>query len=101
MIQRVAIASASACLALLLLACERSERSEVAAELDGVVITTTELDTWIKESIFQSQTGTPAELYELLEKKFGVFSRTSEPRKYPKPTATSTIVLKNKSKRMI
>ena len=68
MIQRVVIASASACLALLLLACEGSERSEIAAELNGVVITTAELDTWIKESIFRSQTGTPAELYKLRER---------------------------------
>ena len=68
MIQRVVIAGASACLALLLLACETSERSEIAAELDGVVITTAELDTWIKESIFKSQTGTPAELYDLRER---------------------------------
>jgi len=68
MIQRVIIATASACLALLLLACERSERSEIAAELNGAVITTEELDTWIKESIFQSQTRTPAELYELRER---------------------------------
>ena len=68
MIQRVVIAGASVCLALLVLACERSERSEIAAELNGVVITTDELDTWIKESIFQSQTRTPAELYELRER---------------------------------
>ena len=71
MIQRVVIASASACLALLLLACERSERPEIAAELNGVVITTDELDTWIKESIFQSQSRTPAELYELRERGLG------------------------------
>jgi protein-disulfide isomerase len=68
MIQRVAIASASACLALLLLACERGEGSEIAAELNGVVITTAELDAWIKESLFQSQARTPAELYELRER---------------------------------
>jgi protein-disulfide isomerase len=68
MIQRVVIASASACLALLLLACERGERSEIAAELNGVVITTAELDEWIKESMFQSQAGTPAELYKLRER---------------------------------
>ena len=68
MIQRVVIASASACLALLLLACERDERSEIAAELNGVVITTAELHAWIKESMFQSQAGTPAQLYELRER---------------------------------
>jgi protein-disulfide isomerase len=66
MIQRVAIASA--CLALLLVACERGERSEIAAELNGVVITTAELDAWIKETMFRSQAGTPAELYELRER---------------------------------
>jgi protein-disulfide isomerase len=68
MIQRVVIASASACLALLLLACERGEPSEIAAEMNGIVITTAELDAWIKETLFRSQTGTPAELYELRER---------------------------------
>ncbi len=68
MIRRVAIASASACLALLLLACEGGEGSEVAAELNGVAITTAELDAWIKESLFRSQARTPVELYELRER---------------------------------
>jgi predicted DsbA family dithiol-disulfide isomerase len=63
MIQRVVIA-----LLLVLVACERGERSEIAAELDGVVITTAELDEWIKEAMFRSQAGTPAELFELRER---------------------------------
>jgi protein-disulfide isomerase len=68
MIQRIAIAGASFCLALLLLACQKGEESDVAAELNGVVITTAELDEWIKESLFRSQTRTPTELYELRER---------------------------------
>lgn len=68
MIQRVTSASASVCLALLLLACQGSDDSEIAAELNGTTITTAELDAWIKESLFQSQAGTPAELYELRER---------------------------------
>ncbi len=68
MIQRVFIVTASACLALLLLACEKNEPSEIAAELNGVVITTAELDTWIKEDLFRSQAGTPTKLHELRER---------------------------------
>jgi len=68
MIQRVAVASAKVCLALLLLACPRGENSEIAAELNGAVITTAELDAWIKDRLFQTQAGTPVELYELRER---------------------------------
>jgi protein-disulfide isomerase len=72
--------AASACLTLLVLACQPrnaatvpeddaapGEPAEVAAEVGGVAITTVELDERIKEDLFQSRAGNPSKLHELRE----------------------------------
>ena len=71
---------ASACLTLVLLACQPQtattvpetgatpdESAEVAAQVGGVAITTAELDERIKENLFQSRAGSPSKLHELRE----------------------------------
>jgi len=62
----------AACLALLLPACRSSSPSgsdsgpaEIAAEIDGVSITTDEVDRRIKDELFASRAGSPAKLYEM------------------------------------
>jgi protein-disulfide isomerase len=69
----------AACLLLPLVACqprdpadgpvtaESEGTGEVAAEVEGVPITVAELDAWIKEDLFRSQTASAARLYELRE----------------------------------
>lgn len=42
-----------------------AEPSAVAAEIDGMAITTNELDAWIKEDMFREQASNPTELYAL------------------------------------
>ncbi|MBW2269058.1 MAG: thioredoxin domain-containing protein [Deltaproteobacteria bacterium] len=42
-----------------------TDTSEIAAEVNGVAITTDELDTWIKEDFFRSEASNPNSLYQL------------------------------------
>jgi protein-disulfide isomerase len=74
-------ASAPLLLLLVCLACSRGEQAaqpapageapssagsgEVAAEVDGVTITTDQVDDWIKEDLFRRNASNPSELFEL------------------------------------
>ncbi len=81
MTSRVGIALAAACVLPLLIACQAEppgaasvnaggpEGAEIAAEIDGEVITVAELDEWIRNDLFDAQArGGASKLYQLRSK---------------------------------